>query len=126
MREAGYPFQKEWFAPHFEFRFPAIGSHHNARAFSWNCAHALEPWNVLGEEASAGGTARNVDSSVERLQVKVSGMIDSAVRRAMQRAPRAAASDRNDRRIRGWRALSGVAAAVVSAPQHPGSFSAGV
>ncbi len=32
---------------------------------------------MLGEEASGGITVRNVDSSVERLQVKVSGMIDS-------------------------------------------------
>ena len=74
LREAGYPFQPEWFAPHFEFRFPAIGSV-TAGGIHVELRYALEPWNVLGEEASGGGTARNVDSSVERLQVKVTGTI---------------------------------------------------
>jgi len=74
LREAGYPFQEEWFAPHFEFRFPAIGSV-TAAGVTVELRYALEPWNVLGEEASGGGTARNVDSSVERLQVKVTGAI---------------------------------------------------
>jgi uncharacterized protein (DUF2126 family)/transglutaminase-like putative cysteine protease len=72
----GYEFRKEWFAPHFEFRFPAIGSI-TQRGVHLELRGALEPWNVLGEETSAGGTSRNVDSSVERLQVKVSGLIDS-------------------------------------------------
>jgi uncharacterized protein (DUF2126 family)/transglutaminase-like putative cysteine protease len=74
--EAGYAFQREWFAPHFEFRFPVIGSV-TRRGICVELRHALEPWHVLGEEASSGLTVRNVDSSVERLQVKVSGMIDS-------------------------------------------------
>lgn len=76
LREAGFAFQKDWFAPHFEFRFPLIGSV-TRRGITMELRHALEPWNVLGEEMSGSLTVRNVDSSVERLQVKMSGMIDS-------------------------------------------------
>jgi uncharacterized protein (DUF2126 family)/transglutaminase-like putative cysteine protease len=72
---AGYPFQTAWFAPHYEFRFPLIGSI-TAHGIHMELRHALEPWNVLGEEASGSGTVRNVDSSVERMQVKVVGLID--------------------------------------------------
>ena len=72
LAEAGYPFQREWFAPHFEFRFPLIGSV-TAADVTVELRHALEPWNVLGEETSAAGTARNVDSSIERIQVAVTG-----------------------------------------------------
>jgi uncharacterized protein (DUF2126 family) len=70
LRDAGYAFKDEWFAPHFEFRFPLIGSI-SAGGLTVELRQALEPWNVLGEEVSGGATARNVDSSVERLQVKI-------------------------------------------------------
>ena len=73
LRDAGYEFDAEWFAPHFEFRFPQIGSITRS-GIHLELRHALEPWHVLGEEASGTQTVRNVDSSVERLQVKVTGM----------------------------------------------------
>jgi uncharacterized protein (DUF2126 family) len=76
LREAGYAFQQEWFAPHFEFRFPLIGSI-TRKGMRLELRHALEPWHVLGEEASGTATVRNVDSSVERLQVKITGLTDS-------------------------------------------------
>ena len=73
---AGFAFEEAWFAPHFEFRFPAYGSV-TQRGIHLELRLALEPWHVLGEESSAGATVRFVDSSVERLQVKVSGLTDT-------------------------------------------------
>ena len=71
---AGYPFEFEFFSPHFEFRFPRIGEF-TQRDVQVELRTALEPWHVLGEEPSAGATVRYVDSSVERLQVKVRGLV---------------------------------------------------
>jgi uncharacterized protein (DUF2126 family) len=76
MREAGLPFQEAWFAPHFEFRFPQFG-HITQRGVHLELRQAIEPWHVLGEEAAGSGAARYVDSSVERVQVKVAGLTDS-------------------------------------------------
>jgi uncharacterized protein (DUF2126 family)/transglutaminase-like putative cysteine protease len=73
MQAEGYPLQAEWFAPHFEFRFPKYGDF-ATRGIQFELRQALEPWHVMGEEGSAGGTVRYVDSSVERLQVKISGL----------------------------------------------------
>jgi len=75
MARAGHAFDAAWFAPHFEFRFPLIGEL-AARGVTFSLRQALEPWHVMGEEGSAGGTVRYVDSSLERLEIKVSGLID--------------------------------------------------
>ncbi len=75
-REDGYELDLDWFAPHFEFRFPRIGEFAQ-RNVHVELRQAIEPWYVLGEEGTTGATARYVDSSVERLQVKVSGMTDA-------------------------------------------------
>ncbi len=73
LNRAGYPFEARWFAPHFEFRFPKYGDLAIC-GIEIELRGALEPWNVLGEEGASGGTARYVDSSLERLQVKVTGL----------------------------------------------------
>jgi len=73
LRDAGLPFGDDWFDPHFEFRFPHSGRV-NYRGIGLELRHALEPWLVMGEEPAAGGPVRFVDSSVERLQVKVTGL----------------------------------------------------
>ena len=72
-RQCGYEVEQSWFAPHFEFRFPFIGEFAQA-GVRVELRKAIEPWYVLGEENTAGGTARYVDSSLERMQVKVQGL----------------------------------------------------
>jgi uncharacterized protein (DUF2126 family) len=71
--EAGFPVKSEWFAPHFEFRFPRYGDFATLGA-EVELRQALEPWHVMGEEGALGATVRYVDSSVERVQVKATGL----------------------------------------------------
>ena len=74
LREAGYALEADWFAPHLEFRFPVFGRV-CYQGIEVELRQAIEPWYVLGEEPGASGTTRYVDSSLERLQVRVQGLI---------------------------------------------------
>ncbi|OBF94986.1 transglutaminase [Mycobacterium sp. 852014-52450_SCH5900713] len=72
LRAHGIAFETSWLDPFTEFRFPRIGT----AVFDGveiELRGAIEPWNTLGEEATAAGTARYVDSSVERIQIRIIG-----------------------------------------------------
>jgi uncharacterized protein (DUF2126 family)/transglutaminase-like putative cysteine protease len=71
----GYGLEPEWFSPHLAFRFPHVGGI-EVRGMELELRNALEPWHVLGEEQTAFGTARYVDSSIERVQARVQGWVD--------------------------------------------------
>jgi uncharacterized protein (DUF2126 family)/transglutaminase-like putative cysteine protease len=65
-------FDTSWLDPFTEFRFPRVGT----AVFDHveiELRGAIEPWNTLGEESTGAGTARYVDSSVERIQVRTIG-----------------------------------------------------
>lgn len=75
LQEHGLPFKLDWLAPFEEFRFPHYGRQ-QIDDIELELRWAIEPWHVLGEEISQSGTARYVDSSVERLQVRLSGLTE--------------------------------------------------
>jgi uncharacterized protein (DUF2126 family) len=73
LKTGGYDFQPGWFEPFFAFRFPEYGSV-RIGGITLDISMALEPWPVMGEEMAQGSVSRSVDSSVERLQVRVRGL----------------------------------------------------
>jgi uncharacterized protein (DUF2126 family)/transglutaminase-like putative cysteine protease len=74
LRLSGYDFDENWLEPFMEFRFPRHGTI-AVDGIELSLRQAIEPWHVLGEEVSGGGTARYVDSSVERLEIRVDGLL---------------------------------------------------
>ncbi|MEB3885134.1 transglutaminase family protein [Lyngbya sp. CCY1209] len=77
LNAAGYPFELSWFKPFVEFRFPPYGEI-TRDGVTLELRHAIEPWHVLGEETGSDGTARYVDSSMERLQVMLRGAVGNS------------------------------------------------
>ena len=75
LQDHGFPFELDWLLPFQEFRFPHYGRV-MIDGMELELCWAIEPWHVLGEEISSSGTARYVDSSVERLQVRMTGMTE--------------------------------------------------
>ncbi|WP_163835605.1 transglutaminase family protein [Spartinivicinus ruber] len=73
LQQVGFNIRLDWFAPFFEFRFPLCGTR-EIDHINLELRTAIEPWHVLGEEATSQGTARFVDSSLERVQLRVTNM----------------------------------------------------
>jgi len=68
------PLPVDGFTPFVELRCPLVGTL-DAGDVVLELRNALEPWPVLGEEMTASGTSRYVDSSLERVEVRARGLV---------------------------------------------------
>ena len=73
LRAHGIDFDARWLEPFVEFRFARLGAV-TVGPVTLELRSAIEPWHVLGEEATGSGTARYVDSSIEKVQIEVTGL----------------------------------------------------
>jgi uncharacterized protein (DUF2126 family) len=71
----GVPLPAAAFRAFLDLRCPRVGSM-QASDVRVELRNAIEPWNVLPEEATPTGTSRYVDSSVERIEVRVEGLVE--------------------------------------------------
>jgi hypothetical protein len=118
LQRAGYPFDPAWFDPFFEFRFPHYGDLITGNGIKMELRGAIEPWHVLGEEVTAQGTSRFVDSRSSACRSRSTAWSASATR-SPATAAACPASHRAQGRVRRRRALQGLEPAVRPAPHHP-------
>jgi len=74
LRARGIDLPAEAYRPFVELRCPLVGSIEIAGG-TIEVRNAIEPWHVLGEEVTTTGTARYVDSSLERIEVRAQGLV---------------------------------------------------
>ncbi len=120
----GFPLKESWFEAHFEFRFPRIGvvAYDDVEI---ELRQAIEPWHVLGEEQTSQGTSRYVDSSLERIQIKISGAVDPRHQITCNGIPVPPSSYRTQGRILRWNPVSSVAAAFLPSSNNPCTYAIG-
>jgi uncharacterized protein (DUF2126 family) len=74
LERSGLPLPADAYRVFLEHRFPVAGAL-EAGDVRLELRNAIEPWNVLGEETTTTGTSRFVDSSMERVELRVTGLV---------------------------------------------------